>query len=195
MRTMNDRRGFTLVELLVVMSLFSVVSVGFYQVMFSGVRGNETAQDVATIAQEARLGLNRMIRDTREASGPSALSEATDTSYKISVLFPGSTTPEDVIYSYNAASNTIRLNGEVLIEGVEPVAGLPIFSYSSNSLEYDWNADGTTTLAELEDALTHGITLASDKLIYVSNIDYAFRIRSGDRVTDFFAQAQLRNRR
>lgn len=195
MRTTAADRGFTLVELLVVMSLFSVVSVGFYQVMFSGVRGNETAQDVATIAQEARLGLNRMIRDTREASGATALSEATGTSYKISVLFPGSTTPEEVTYSYNDASDTIRLNGEVLIEGVEPVAGLPIFSYSSNNLEYDWDGDGKTTLAELEDALNHGVTLAANKLIYVSNIDYAFQIRSGGRVTEYFAQAQLRNRR
>ncbi len=191
----RSQGGFTLIELLVTIGLFSIAAVAFYQVMFSGVRGNETAQDVATIAQEARLGLNRMIRDTREASGPNALSEATDNSYKVSVLFPGSTTPEDVIYSYNAASNTIRLNGEVLIEGVEPVPGLPVFSYSSNDLEYDWDGDGTTTLAELEDALNHGITLAPNKLVYVSNIDYAFQIRSGDRVTEFFAQAQLRNRR
>lgn len=192
MNKMNDDRGFTLVELLVVMSVFAVVSVGFYQVMISTVRGNDTTQDVAEIAQEARLGFNRIIRDTREAG---TLLEATDTSYKVSVLFPGSTTPEELVYSYNAASKTIRLNGEVLIEGVEQIDATPIFLYSSNRLEYDWDGNGTTTLLELNDAGSHGVTLVPDKLGYVSSIDYAFRVRSGERVTEFYAEAQLRNRR
>lgn len=198
MRAMSDERGFTLIELLVVIALFGIVSVGFYQVMFSGVRGGETTQDVATISQEARLGLNRVVRDTRETS---ALLSATETSYTVEVVFPGTTAPEQVTYSYHAGTQTIRLNGEVLIEGVEPIAGTPMFSYSSNRLEYDWGVggvgalDGVTTLAELEDAASHGVTLATNKLIYISNIDYAFRVRSDNRVTEFFAQAQLRNRR
>lgn len=192
MRTvMKNERGFTLIELLVVMALFAVVSVGLYQVMLSSVRGNETAQDVATIAQEARLGLNRMVRDTREASG---VLEATETSYKITVRFPGSTTPEELTYSYHAG-NTIRLNGQLLIEGVEPIGTTPVFTYSSNRLEYDWDGDGITSWQELNDAGSHGVTLAANKLIYVSSVDYAFLLRSGPRQTEFYAQAQLRNRR
>jgi prepilin-type N-terminal cleavage/methylation domain-containing protein len=190
--TMRGDRGFTLIELLVVVALFAVVSVGLYQVMLSSVRGNETAQDVATIAQEARLGLNRVVRDTREAS---SLLEATDTSYTISVRFPGSDVVEDLTYSYHAGSKTIRLNGQVLIKGVEPIGTTPIFTYSSNRLEYDWDANGITSWEELNEAATHGVTLAPDKLIYVSNVAYTFRVSSGPRQAEFYAQAQWRNRR
>jgi len=184
-------RGFTVVELLVVMALFAVVSVGLYQVMLSSVRGNETAQDVATIAQEARLGFNRIVRDTREAS---SLLEATATSYTITVVFPGSTVPEELTYSYHAGSKTIRLNGQVLIEGVEPIGTTPVFTYSSNRLEYDWNGDGITDEQELNEAGAHGVILGADKLVYVSSVDYAFRVHSGPRQTEFYAQAQMRNR-
>jgi len=191
MRATMKERGFTVVELLVVMALFAVVSVGLYQVMLSSVRGNETAQDVATIAQEARLGFNRIVRDTREAS---SLLEATATSYTITVVFPGSTVPEELTYSYHAGSKTIRLNGQVLIEGVEPIGTTPVFTYSSNRLEYDWNGDGITDEQELNEAGAHGVILGADKLVYVSSVDYAFRVHSGPRQTEFYAQAQMRNR-
>lgn len=189
---LRAEKGFTLIELLVTISVFSIVSVGLYQVMISGVRGGETAQDVASIAQEARLGFNRMVRDTREAS---TLVEATATSYKVAVVYTGSTTPEDLTYSYHAGSATIRLNGQILIEGVEPIGTTPIFTYSSNRLEYDWDGNGVTSWEELNDAGSHGVVLGADKLLYVSSVDYAFQISSGPRETEFFAQAQLRNRR
>src|ERR687892_2087335 len=59
--------GFTLVELLVVILIFAAISTSLYLAVFSGVRGGNTARNVVQISEEARLGLNRMIRDTREA--------------------------------------------------------------------------------------------------------------------------------
>lgn len=64
----HDENGFSLVETMVAIFLLSVLSVGFYQVMFSAVRGSSDASDIAQVAEEARLGFNRMIRDTREAT-------------------------------------------------------------------------------------------------------------------------------
>jgi prepilin-type N-terminal cleavage/methylation domain-containing protein len=160
-RTQNEH-GFTLVETLVAMMLFSILSVGFYQVMFSGVRGGETTNDVARISEEARIGLNRMLRDTRETGGhcfsgaspTCGLVTASPTSYSIEVDFDNDRTVdyannEYLRYSFDAAAQTITiasldstgavLSGpEVLISGVTAIPGRDVFDYSSNYLEYDW---------------------------------------------------------
>ena len=82
----RDEGGFTIVEALVAIFLLSVLSIGFYQVMFSAVRGSSDSADIAEVAEEARLGFNRMIRDTREAT---KLVSADATSYRIWVDFDG----------------------------------------------------------------------------------------------------------
>jgi len=89
----REEAGFTMIEVLVAITLFSILSVGFYQVMLSGVRGTDTTQDVVTISSEARLGLNRMVRETREADVISCAGGggpcATPTSYTVNIDFNG----------------------------------------------------------------------------------------------------------
>lgn len=171
MRSRDD--GFTLVEVLVAISLFSILSVGFYQVMFSGVRGSDTANNIARISQEARIGFNRMIRDTREAGGhcfsgvapTCGLVTATPTSYSVEVDFNNNQVVDHALdeylrYSFDAGAGTIsitslnadgsvRTGPDVLVSGVSLInAETPIFDYSSNHLEWDWKnwttANGTT---------------------------------------------------
>lgn len=204
MKSDRNERGVTLIELLVTFAVFSTVAAGFYSVMFSGITGSGTARSVNTISQEARLGINRMLRDTREAR---AVTAATTTSFTVEVDFDGSgqmPTPssspngqgdyEVLTYSFDAAAKRILLNGEILIAGVEK-ASPDVFSYASNLLEHDLNGDGITTLAELETADQNGATLAPNKNLYISEIRFHFDVRDGDRVTQFNSEAQLRNRR
>ena len=84
--TRIQEEGFSLVEVMIGMLLLSILSIGFYQVMFSTVRGSNSAADVAQSAEEARLGFNRMIRDTREAT---RLVSASSSGYRIWVDFDG----------------------------------------------------------------------------------------------------------
>lgn len=204
MRPTMDQRGFTLTELLVVMGLFSLFASTFYSVMLAGQRGAETTQDIATISQEARLGFNRMIRDTREAAPGVGLVSASSTSYRIQVDFNGDGDYvddfEDVTYAYDAPARRITISSgtvtETLIAGVDPIAGHDMFTFTSNRLEYDTNpTDGVTTIAELDAAAAAGATLSANKLGYITSVGYAMRIASGSRATDFYAQAQLRSRR
>ncbi|MDP9068812.1 MAG: prepilin-type N-terminal cleavage/methylation domain-containing protein [Actinomycetota bacterium] len=216
-RRSRDEAGFTLIELLVTASLFSVLAVGFYQVLFSNARGSDTSRAVVKISEEARLGLNRMIRDTREGTlwcetydGASTTACPTRTSYSVRIDFNSdgkfeNPNPqgdyEKLTFAYDSTRGVIALNGEVLVAGVTPISGKDIFTYTSNRLEYDANSDGMTTWQELD---ATGLTGIGDKdgvldgdleLRHLSNIDYAFNVASGGRTTVFYSQAQLRNTR
>lgn len=215
MRSRNQEGGFSLIEVLVAIGLFAVVSVTFYTALFSGVRGGNTTRNVVRISGEARGGFTRMVRDTREAED---IVSATPTSYNVRVDFnddgqydnptaPNTTTGyaggdyEDLTFSYDATEETIELNGVVLMDGVQPIGGA-IFSYSSNVLEYDWNADGVTTWQELDIAPTKQVTgvgnnngvLDQGELPFISNINYSVQVTEGDRSSTFFTEAELRNR-
>ena len=215
----GSEAGFTLVELLVGILLFAIVSIAFYQVLFSGARGADTSQSVTRISQEARLGLNRALRDTRQAA---ALKLATPTGYAIEVDFNGdeAITPVNVGDGKNPAGDYeeltfVVLDGDlyiqacrategldcgreksVLVEGVSQTGATPFFSYSSNRLEYDCNNDGVATKAELEDpaCTVTGLTPAL-VLVSLTDIDYAFTVTSEDRSSDFLAHVEMRNLR
>lgn len=159
---MADRSaGFTLIETLVAIALFSVLGAGFYAVMFSQVSGSERTRSVARITEEARLGFNRMVRDTREGSAIGAADGCvqadmqTGDCFNVKVDFDndgifenpnGDGDYENLTFSHNDDDDTIDITvcsatgcvTEVLIDGVEPsAAGDPVFSFSSNLLRYD----------------------------------------------------------
>lgn len=200
--------GFTLIELLVVMGMLSLITVGFYQVMFSGARGADVTDDVVTISEEARLGLNRMVRDAREAE---ILVAASGTQYVIEGDYDrdGSIEPtpppgghpgeaERLAFVFDPAARTITLNGEVLIEGVERIGSEPVFTYMSNNLRYDSDGDGVTAPAEINAPpignANNLLDLAAERSL-VTSVVYTFAVRADDRLSEFHAEAQMRNRR
>ncbi len=198
----RSEAGFTLIELLVAIAVFAVISTSIYAVVFGGVRAANTSEDVVRVSEEARLGLNRMIRETREGQLFSGLSSD---SYRVRIDFdrdgiyenPNEAGDfENLQFSYDSADDEILLNGDVLIAGVTPIDGsTPVFSYTSNDLRYDSNRDGVTTSAELDQAAAEGYDVDSTDPSDYSNVEFAFRVSSGPRQTVFRGQAQLRNRR
>ena len=205
MRALRSEKGFTLIETLVALGLISIVTTTFYTVMFSGARGSETTRNVTRVTEEARSGMNRMVRDTREAD---LLSDVSTNSYNVKIDFNGDGVYEnpnadgdfeDLTYSYQAASKTITLNEETLVAGVEPFGAAPVFSFTSNLLKYDWDANGVTTLAELEAApqAPHNETSVTpgNEAALLSAVGFEFQVRSGESMAEFFAEAHLRNRR
>lgn len=213
---MRDESGYTLVELLIGLLVFATISVGFYQVMLSGVRGSETTRDVAEISEEARSGLNRMIRDLREAD---SLDAASATSFTIWIDYDADNTRdytsyEYVRYTFDQAAGTVTVaalnatatvleSGTLMDNVTKDSATTDVFSYSSNRLEYDWNPqDGVTTWQEIDNPQTgvNGIgdrdgVLDASELSYISNVSINFDVAVGGEETEFAAEAQLRNRR
>jgi prepilin-type N-terminal cleavage/methylation domain-containing protein len=208
-RLRADESGMTLIEILVSLSLFAIVTVGFYQVLFSGTNGADTAQRVTRVSQEARLGFNRIVRDTREAS---SLSNPSPTSYNVRIDFnsdglfqnPNSTGDyENLTFTYSATEREVRLNGQTLIAGVQPIGSRPIFDYGSNRLEYDWDRNGVTEWQEIDATPAHGVSgignnnglLDGNEPDLLSSVIFSFRVTVDDRQSDFFSEAQIRNRR
>ena len=205
----SNESGFTLIEMLITFFILSILTTVFMQAAFSGTRGSDTARSVARVTQEARLGLNRMIRDTREAT---LIEDADANGYTVKIDFDSSGTYDNpnsagdievLTYAYDSAEGQITLNGELLVNGAREIAGLDMFSYGSNFLTYDWDADGVVTAAELDDAPTHGVTgvgnnndtLDYPELSYVSDVIFNFRVVLDDHSERFYGGAQLRNRR
>ena len=214
---MPDRRsegGFTLIELLVGMALFSLASVGFYQVLFAGSTGAKTSQAAARVSEEARLGLNRLVRDTREAAD---LKDATANSYRIEINFDGNPSPDPVpsdpagdyellIVEWNPVSRTVTLsNGvttEVLMRDVDCIRKADnscqdVFRYTSSRLEYDTNGDGVSSgLPELDQAPSLGNNngvLDGQEPRFIDAVKFSFRVEKVGRSTNFYAEAQMRN--
>jgi prepilin-type N-terminal cleavage/methylation domain-containing protein len=203
MNSTRSEAGYSLIETLVALLLVSIVTTTFYQVLFSGARGSEKTRDVTRVSEEARSGLNRMVRDTREAD---VLSSVSADSYNVRIDFNADGAYEnpnadgdfeDLTFSYHASSKTITLNGETLVAGVERVGTKPVFSFTSSYLEYDFDGNGVTTLAELEAAPGHGHTTvtAGNEASFLTGVAFEFQVQSGDSTERFVAEAQLRNRR
>ena len=200
-----EEDGFSLIELLVTIALFSVAAAAFYQVMFSGVTASETSRSVVRISEEARFGFNRMVRDTREAA---RITAASPSSYTIEVDFDANGVigaGEVETFAYEEANDRITISNdavtEPLIRGVD-TTGTSVFSFSSNELQFDHNpVDGIVTWQEVDTPPT-GITggnrnglLDVGEYPYLTNVNFALRVAAEGRSTDFFAEAQLRNRR
>jgi type II secretory pathway pseudopilin PulG len=201
--------GYTLVEVLFAFLLISVLSGGFYVLLFSQQRAGTVARSIANISEETRLGFARMVRDTREGD---VLVAASPTSYEVKVNFDGDAfyeMPNDLgddeilTYSYDAVAKTISVNGNVLMEGVSPIPGKDLFSFSSNNLEYDWGNDGTTTWQDLDAASGHGVTgvgsspansVLDAEIPQLTTVHFAIRVSDAGRSEDFTSTAQMRNR-
>lgn len=225
----REESGYSLVEVIVSLFVFSIISIGFIGVMMSGARSTDVTRRNVRLSEEARLGLNRIVRDVREAGwialpGNQAATAYTSftvkTDYNGNGAYANSAGPagtaesnyEVVTYTYDAATKSITVTAdgfpaETLIKGVEPIGSTPVFSFTSNRLEFDWNADGVTTMTEVSDnACTWGgnstsldsgcnSTLTDKELSYLTNFSLSVEVNSEDAHSEYFAEAQLRNRR
>jgi prepilin-type N-terminal cleavage/methylation domain-containing protein len=210
--------GFTIVELLVTMVVLSIATVAMYQILFSVAEGTRTTESLARISDEARLGFNRMVRDTREGQEIRSVIMTNPSSFTVGVDFDGNGVItgapaenaagdyEELTYSFDSGTQQIRLNGELLMSGVGCVGACssnPVFDYASTDLRYDWNSDGVTTWQELDDAPAHGVVgvgndndvLDSSELAHVTSVTFRLLVTKGDSSSSFYARAQLRNKR
>jgi prepilin-type N-terminal cleavage/methylation domain-containing protein len=208
----SGEQGFTLIELLVAMLLMAAVSMGFYEVMMSGARNSRTAESLAHVSGEARVGLNRLLRETREAM---TLTDAAvdGNSYQIKADPDGDGAGSPYYLRFTRDGDELKMfqslsaggaavDEAVLVTGITPQAGsTAIFSFSSHLLEYDANSDGTVTWLELDQAGCKPLLpppgdchsdLSAAEFPNLSRVAYAFDIRDGDAEGAFVGEANIR---
>lgn len=67
MRGFNNKRGFTVIELMTAMCIFAVLIVAIYSILLIGDSTTRTGLTYIELSQDSRLGIDRMIRELRSA--------------------------------------------------------------------------------------------------------------------------------
>lgn len=190
--TGKKEEGFTLIELLVSIGIFSVIMAGMFSFLWGVSAHWQTGQDIADATENARLGLNRMTRELRQAS---VVTAADSTSVSFNVDFGEG--QETITYSYTPGSeadgvangtiwrtSTASADDVALIDGVESVQ----FSYFGNNYRCDANNDGVISESEIYDC-------SDTPLSEIAEVDIDLVMNAGNRTSKTFdAQAWLRNR-
>lgn len=187
---MRNEHGFTLVEMLVSISILSVMMAGMFSFLWGASTHWGTAQDAAEVTENARLGLNRMTRELKQAS---SITSASSDLVSFRVNF--GTGAETITYGFTPGSggdtgivwrSTSTSPGEVtLINDVESMQ----FVYYGNDYKCDTGiADGIVTWAELQACTTSPV-------LKIARVDISLILRAGnDSNQAFVEQAWLRNR-
>lgn len=129
---MYKQNGFTLIELVITIILMSIVSVISMQMLSQGLTAYLTAQNVVTADQQARLALERMVRDLRSIGSSNAITTATSAQFTFTDLSGTS-------FNYALSGTNLMVNNQILANGITSLT----LSY------YDSSGNTTSTLSAI----------------------------------------------
>lgn len=169
--------GFTLVEVLVASSLFMLLNVFTFTAVISHAKVTEATRDATDVNQEARLLLNRMSRELREASYVSSavnagvgsyspayatFNPAADSALTFEVDFngvngiePNAADPEVITYRYDRVAERllVQAGGQTTPVLAANVTAFKL-TFTSRQAQYDGTVngvrDGIVTWEELD---------------------------------------------
>ena len=205
--------GFTLIEVLVAIALFSFLSTALMSVLISTSKAVTAGKQVSTINEEARLALERITREVRQAKQVVAvrLPTPTDatTSMTLWVDFNGNNLqddtaadPEIVTYAYDPAAHrlTLTANDQYGTAVTRPILAENVSAFTlgfrSSLYAYDKNLDGITDWTELDATLgvgnQNGI-LDGPELALIDTVTINLSVLQGTRQQTYQTQTNLRN--
>jgi prepilin-type N-terminal cleavage/methylation domain-containing protein len=215
LRHSDGQRGFTLVEMLVATTIFMILTGALFGAVMAMSGGVKSARTYNDLNEEARVLLNRMTRELREARTISAATNpagtawtaGADASVTFDVDFNGDNTiepnaddPERLTYTYDRANSRVTLqaageNYPIL------AANVSAFKLTYNSRLYQLDTapkDGVVTWEEI-DAETSGAYgnkngVLDQELDYIDSITIEFSVLTGSKKQDYRTQVDLRNR-
>ena len=206
-------RGFTLVELLVSMGLFAVLGSVLLGFVLSTADVTDDVSETADVTGEARLALERMNRELRQARSIEAASISDNVvSLTFWTDFDGDDTkdtgladPEVLTYRWDRAGGTLTLSAPTAGTTVtRPVLAAKVASFDlrlrSSLWQYD-GADGTapdgeTTWQELDRAgppVGDRDGVPDVELEHVDLVAVRLRLQVQGATREFVMQADLRN--
>lgn len=210
--------GFTIVELAVAMVIMGILASVLSTTMVGSRETAETVRQVNNLNEEARLAVNRIARELREAKEITAVgSPNAALSVTFGVDFNGNGTidsstadPERLTYTYDAATRRILLSAADTSGSTvtQPILSGEVsefsLSYRSSLYAYDCNGDGMTTWQELDAGCPSASpvvppkgnangSLDSGELPFIDSVVLDFSVLDGARKQDYRTQIDLRN--
>jgi len=209
--------GFTLMELVVVMMLFGIIAAMLFDVVMNFANTSTAVRESTDLNEEARLVLNRMSRELREAQSivsvvnPTGLGYNPDADSLVTfevdfngngTIEPSAADPEVITYRYEAGDDRLLLQagGEttpILAGHVQTVR----LTFSAKKFECDENSDGIATWEELDGALNpcpDAVGNDNDELdvelAAIDSIAIELSMLIEGRRQDYRTQIDLRNR-
>ena len=119
-----NNKGFTLIELMVVVAILSIIILGLVSLFSGGVRSWVAGQNQLKAQREARQVMDRMVREIREAS---YIDDGSSNIYTIEFYNPNRN--KEIKYSYNEIDKEIKEGSTSLIKNVSSFS----FSYYDNN--------------------------------------------------------------
>ena len=213
----SGQAGFTIVELAVAMVILGILASSLSTTMIGSRKTAETVRQVNNLNEEARLALNRISRELRQAKEISAVGSDPSKGVTFGVDFNGNgvidsstADPERLTYTYDPATKRILLSAadtsgttvtQPILSGEVSEFAL---SYRSSRYEYDCNGDGITTWQELDagcPAATPPVlplgnangVLDVGEVPFIDAIVLDFSVLDGARKQNYRTQIDLRN--
>ena len=211
---LREDDGFTIVEMAVAMVLLGILASVLSVTMTGSRETAETVRQVNNLNEEARLAVNRIAREMRQAREVTAVSSPDpSTSVTFEVDFNGNGTidastsdPERLTYRWDGSRILLSATDTVGTTVTQPILSGEVSSfrldYRSSLYPYDCNGDGITTWQELDAAACgpagntvgngDGLLDASE-LEHIDSVVLDFSVLDGARKQDYRTQIDLRN--
>lgn len=205
--------GYTLVEVLVAIAIFMLLTVIVMATVISIGKATETAKQFTNINQQARVATERLSRELRQAteirgavipSSPGGDSEVTfGVDFNGNDIIEGAVAdPEIITYRYDSAGErlTLTANDESGTSLTRPILSEQVTAFDlalrSSLWQYDQNADGITTWEELDAAPGIGNqngTLDAPELTRIDLVAVTLTVMDGPHKQTYQTQIGLRN--
>jgi prepilin-type N-terminal cleavage/methylation domain-containing protein len=215
LRSAPRDQGFSLVEMLVAMGLFGVLGTLLLGLALSTSQVTDDTRNLASVNEEARLAMERMVRELRQASDvlavqlPASATEPTALTFWTDFDGDGlqdlnAADPEVLTYRWNPATSrlTLTANDASGTAITRPVLAANVSDFvlglHSSKWQYDRNADGLTTWQELDQSgppVGDADNLPDDlELHHIDLVSISMTVSLGDHTQTYSTQVDLRNR-
>lgn len=189
----KEDQGFTLIEMLVSISILTVIMAGMFSFLWGASKHWSTAQNTAEVTENARLGLNRMTRELKQATKVTTAQTGSVPKLSFNVNF--GTGAESITYGFTPgdtghpgsmwrSTSTDPGQQVTLVNDVQSMQ----FTYYGNDYKCDTDPDGIVFWSELQ-------ACSASPASKISRVDISLTLGTGsENGQTFVEQAWLRNR-
>jgi len=129
----KNKNGFTLIEMMIVVAILGIIILGLVTFFTGGTRSWVTGQHQLEAQRNARLSMDRMVKEIREGKN---ITSGSETSITVYIPPLGGNSAYSVIFALSVSGTTIQRDTNPLIDNVLKIAGEDIFKYYDSVKQY-----------------------------------------------------------